>query len=117
MKRLTFLLLGSLLGISVLPGVARADTPECEAICSINRNCSNTGIACQPDDRECTSAATAKGLEVKCEQNCAAGRKFIYCPADAGRGDSSFVWVLLALSGILAVGGGGVAYAALKKKS
>ena len=115
MKHLVLLL--TLLLALVLPGAARADTPECEALCSINRSCSSTGIACAPDDRECTSTATAKGLEVKCEQCCEAGRKFIYCPADAGRGDSSFVWVLLALSGVLAVGGGAVAYAALKKKS
>ncbi len=113
MKRLIVLLLALL----VVPRVAQADTPECEARCSINRNCSSTGVACAPDDRECNSGATAQGLELKCEQSCEAGKKFIYCPADAGRGDSSFVWILLALSGVLAVGGGGFAYAVLRKKS
>lgn len=113
MKRLLALCFFLLLA----PRVARADTPQCEQLCSINRNCSSTGTACAPDDRECTNSATAKGLEVKCEQTCEAGRKFIYCPADAGRGDSSFVWILLAASGVLAVGGGSVAYLALKKKS
>ena len=112
MKRLLVLSL-----LLLVPRVAHADTPECEARCSINRNCSSTGVACAPDDRECNSGATAKGLEVKCEQTCEAGKKFIYCPADAGRGDSSFVWILLAASGLLAVGGGSVAYLALKKKS
>jgi len=115
MKRL-FVLLLVLLVLGV-PRVAQADTPECEQRCSVNRNCSNTGIACAPDDRDCTNGAIAKGLEVKCEQTCEAGTKFIYCPADAGRGDHGFVWILLALSGVLAVGGGGVAYVALKKKA
>lgn len=112
MKRFLVLLI-----LLLVPRVAHADTPECEARCSINRNCSSTGVACAPDDRECTNGATAKGLEVKCEQTCEAGKKFIYCPADAGRGDSSFVWILLAASGVLAVGGGAVAYNALRKKS
>jgi len=106
-----------LFALVLLPGVARAETPECEQRCSVNRNCSSTGVACEPLDRDCTNGATAKGLEVKCEQTCPAGTKFVYCPADAGRGDSSFVWVLLALSGVLAVGGGAVAFAALRKKA
>ena len=115
MKRASAVVL--LLFVLVLPRVANADTPECEQLCSVHRNCSSTGVACAPDDRDCTSGAIAKGLEVKCEQTCEAGKKFIYCPADAGRGDSSFVWILLALSGVLAVGGGAVAYNALKKKA
>ena len=115
MKRLSSLLL--LLAALLAPVVARADTPECEAICSVNRNCSSSGIACKPEDRECTSGAAAKGLEVKCEQRCPSGTMFIYCPLDAGRADSGFVWILLALSGVLAVGGGAVAYAMLKKKA
>lgn len=115
MRHLPLLLL--LLVVSLAPGVARADTPDCEAICSVNRNCSSTGVACKPDDRDCTSGAAAKGLEVKCEQQCAAGTVFIYCPPDAGRSDSGFVWILLALSGVLAVGGGAVAYTMLKKKA
>jgi hypothetical protein len=96
---------------------ARADTPDCEVRCSVNRNCSSTGMACLPDDRECTGAAIEKGLEIKCEQQCPSGKRFVYCPADAGRGDSSFVWVLLALSGLLAVGGGAVAWTMLRKKA
>ena len=115
MTRLALLL--TLLLVLLAPALARADTPVCEAICSVNRNCSNTGVACKPDDRECTNGATATGLEVKCEQQCAAGTLFIYCPPDSGRSDSGYVWILLALSGVLAAGGGALAWMMLKKKA
>lgn len=96
---------------------ALADTLPCEQICSVNRNCSSTGVACDPGDRACTNGATSKGLEVKCEQSCDSGKMFIYCPPEAGRSDSGFVWVLLALAGALAVGGTGVAWMVLKKEA
>ena len=96
---------------------AHASPPTCEQNCSINRNCSSTGVICEPDDRDCTGGATAKGLEVKCEQSCDSGKKFVYCPPDTGRSDSGFVWVLLALAGLLAVGGSGLAWVVLKKSA
>ena len=95
---------------------ARADAPICDQICSINRNCSSTGVACAPEDRDCTNGAVAKGLEVKCEQSCDTGKRFVYCPPDTGRSDSGFVWILLALAGALAVGGTGVAWMVLRKE-
>lgn len=96
---------------------ARADVPTCDPTCSIARNCSSTGVACVPEDRECTNGATAKGLEVKCEQRCDTGKVFVYCPPDTGRSDSGFVWILLALAGTLAVGGTGLAWIALRKEA
>ena len=96
-------------------GSSRADLP-CDETCSVNRNCSSTGLLCDPDDRACTSAATGKGLEVKCEQRCERGKRYVYCPPDTGRSDSSFIWVLLALAGLLAVGGTSVAWTVLRRK-
>ena len=96
---------------------ARASVPTCDQTCSVNHNCSSTGLLCEPDDRDCTGGATAKGLEVKCEQTCDTGKKFVYCPPDTGRSDSGFVWILLALAGVLAVGGGGLAWIVLRKKT
>jgi len=97
--------------------VARAQGPRCDELCSVNRNCSSTGLLCDPADRACTSDATSKGLEVKCEQLCESGKRFVYCPPDTGRSDSSFIWILLALAGLLAVGGTGVAWTVLRKKA
>lgn len=97
--------------------VARAEVPSCDELCSVNRNCSSTGVLCDPDDRVCTAGATSKALEVKCEQRCETGKRFVYCPPDTGRSDSGFIWVLLALAGLLAVGGGAVAWTVLRKKS
>jgi hypothetical protein len=105
------------LAILALASTAHAFEPTCDQMCSINRNCSSTGIACGPADRECNNGATAKGLEVKCEQSCDTGKMFIYCPPDTGRSDSGFVWILLALAGFLAVGGTGLAWVALRKKT
>ncbi len=105
------------LSLLTLAATARADGPRCDEICSVNRNCSSTGVLCDPDDRACTSNATSRGLEVKCEQRCDSGTRFVYCPPDTGRGDSGFIWILLALAGILAVGGGGVAWSVLRKKA
>lgn len=115
--RVNLLRVALALALAAPATTAHAETPACEQRCSVNRNCSNTGIACAPDDRECTNGATAKGLEVKCEQTCESGKRFIYCPADAGRSDSGFVWVLLALAGGLAVGGTALAYSVLRKRA
>jgi len=112
-----FLALALALAPVATAATAHAETPACEQLCSVNRNCSNTGVSCAPDDRDCTNGATTKGLEVKCEQTCESGKRFIYCPADAGRSDSSFVWVLLALAGGLAVGGTALAYSVLRTKA
>jgi hypothetical protein len=95
---------------------ARANEPTCDPICSVNRSCSSTGVACAPDDRACMSGATSRGLEVKCEQSCDTGTRFVYCPPDTARSESGFVWVLLALAGLLAVGGTTLAWFALRKK-
>jgi hypothetical protein len=80
------------------------------------RNCSSTGMACEPDDRACTERAREQSLEVKCEQQCTAGRRLVYCPPDTGRSDSKVVWILLALAATLAGGGSIVAWALLRKK-
>jgi hypothetical protein len=105
------------LAFQLVVATAHADVPTCDQTCSVNRNCSSTGVACNPADRECTNGATAKGLEVKCEQSCDTGKVFVYCPPDTGRSDSGFVWVLLVLAGVLAVGGTGVAWVVLRKKT
>lgn len=101
--------------------VARADVlpgPFCpELPCSINRNCSSTGMACKPDDRTCTEEARSKDLEVKCEQQCSDARRLIYCPPDTGRSDSKIVWVLLSMAVVLAVGGSTLLWIVLRKKS
>lgn len=91
--------------------------PQCEQICSVNRNCSSTGIACAPDDRACIDRARTSNLEVKCEQTCDDAVRFIYCPPDTGRSDSSYVWILLVLASVLAVGGTAVAWMVLRKKA
>jgi hypothetical protein len=102
--------------IAFAPRVARAE-PKCEYACSVEFNCSSTGLSCDPDDRACTSNATSKGLEVKCEQACDTGKRFVYCPSDTGRSDDSrYVWVLLVLAGAFAAGGMAIAYFVLRKK-
>lgn len=90
----------------------------CEELpCSVNRNCSSTGIACEPGDRACTGDATSRNLEVKCEQQCTAGTRLVYCPPDTGRSDSRVVWLLLSMAVVLAVAGSTVTWLALRKKS
>lgn len=103
--------------LAALAPSAHANAPTCDPTCSVNRNCSSTGVACLPEDRDCTNGATAKGLEVKCEQTCDTGKVFVYCPPDTGRSDSGFVWILLALAGTLAVGGTGLAWMVLRKET
>ena len=104
------------LALLLTPTLAHASEPTCDAICSVNRSCSSTGVVCAPDDRECTNGATARGLEVKCEQSCNTGKRFVYCPPDTGHSESRFVWVLLALAGFFAAFGTALAWLALKKK-
>lgn len=111
-------------GIALGSSRARADVPTCpELPCSVNRNCSSTGIACLPEDRECVNRARERDLEVKCEQTCSlpgdpprSMMQLVYCPADTGRSDSKVVWVLLSLATVLAVAGGAVAWLVLRKK-
>ena len=98
---------------------AHAETPTgcTELPCSVNRNCSSTGFACEPDDRACLSRARELDLEVKCEQRCDEGKvRLVYCPQDAGRSDSKVVWILLSFAVVLAVGGSSVAWLVLRKK-
>ena len=103
------------LALVVAPRVVRAE-PKCEYTCSVAKNCSSTGLACDPEDRACTGDATSRGLEVKCEQTCETGRRFVYCPSDTGRSDDSrYVWLLLVLAGTFAAGGMAVAYLVLRK--
>jgi hypothetical protein len=95
---------------------ARAE-PECpELPCSVMRNCSSTGLACEPDDRACTEKAREQSLEVKCEQHCTSSTRLVYCPPDTGRSDSKVVWILLALAVCLASVGTTVAWVLLRKK-
>ena len=89
-----------------------------ELPCSVIRNCSSTGLACEPDDRDCTAQARERNLEVKCEQQCDEGkRQLVYCPPDTGRSDSNAVWFLLAVAGALAVGGITLTWLMLEKKN
>lgn len=122
MKALLAVLFGLLVGLATLTGArdasAQAPAPTCDPMCSVYRNCSSAGLSCAPDDRACTGEATARGLEVKCEQTCDTGKRFTYCPPETGRvDDSGYVWVLLVLAAGLAVGGMLVAYVALRKKA
>jgi hypothetical protein len=93
--------------------------PVCQELpCSVIRVCSSTGMACDPADRACTELARSKDLEVRCEQQCSGGSaRFVYCPANTGRADSGIVWILLAVAGLLAVGGSALFWVLLRKKS
>lgn len=117
-RRVSFGLALALFSLVVLaPVPAYADKPECpELPCSVNRNCSSTGIACRADDRSCTNDARAKDLEVKCEQQCSDGVRFVYCPLDTGRSDSRIVWLLLSLAVLLAISGSTVLWFVLRKR-
>ena len=108
-------LLAITIGLAI-PSLAVANEPTCDPICTVNRSCSSTGVSCLTDDRECTNGATARGLEVKCEQSCDDRKRFVYCPPDTARSLSGFVWILLALAGFLAIGGTTLAWFALRKK-
>jgi hypothetical protein len=90
--------------------------PTCDKACSVNRNCSSTGIVCVPDDRDCADRARSNNLEVKCEQQCDSGVRFVYCPPDTGRSDSKYVWVFLAFAVGLAAVGAPLAWLVLRKK-
>ena len=105
--------------VLAMVAIAPAARAQCDELpCSVIRNCSSTGIACKPDDRECVERARAKDLEIKCEQKCSDGPRFVYCPANAGRADESkAVRILLGLAGLLAVGGTIVAWLFLRKKT
>lgn len=99
-------------GESPEPGVVCSELP-----CSVNRNCSSTGVACDPDDRACTERARSRNLEVKCEQRCTSGQRLVYCPLDAGRSDSNVVWYLLVFASGFAVFGAGIAWMLLRKRA
>jgi hypothetical protein len=104
--------------VSTNVSTAYAAPPSCDELpCSVNRNCSSTGVACRPDERECNDEARGKGLEIKCEQKCSDGPRLVHCPADTGRSDSRVVWILLSLAVVLAIGGSTVAWVVLRKKS
>lgn len=114
-------LAATLLLLALSPAPAWAETagsaPDCpELPCSVNRNCSSTGVACDPDDRACTGKAREDNLEVKCEQQCTARRRLVYCPPDTGRSDSKIVWILLSVAVTLAFGGSGLLWLVLRKK-
>jgi hypothetical protein len=101
----------------LVPASARAAPNDCpELPCSVIRNCSSTGVACDPNDRDCAEKARERDLEVKCEQECTSGKRLVYCPLDAGRSDSNVVWILLAVATLLAVVGGTVGVVVLKSK-
>jgi hypothetical protein len=95
-----------------------APEPACpELPCSVLRNCSSTGVACEPSDRACTEAARSRDLEVKCEQQCSDGPRLVYCPPDTGRSDSKIVWILLSVAVLLAASGITAAWVVFRKKS
>lgn len=98
--------------------VSRADElPAPAETCTVNRKCSSTGVACVSGDRACMNDATARGLEIFCEDKQPPAVKLVYCPPDTGRADSKVIWLLLAAATFLAVGGSVVAWLALKKKA
>lgn len=100
-----------------LPSATATAAPECpEMPCSVIRNCSSTGVACELDDRACASSAREQSLEVKCEQRCTNGTRLVYCPPDTGRSDSKIVWILMTLAVVLASFGSAVAWVVLRKK-
>ena len=80
-------IVGLVLAILLVAATAHAQQPACDPTCSVNRNCSSTGVACDPADRECTNAATSKGLEVKCEQTCDNGKRAVRAFARAAPGE------------------------------
>jgi hypothetical protein len=98
------------------PAVAWAEGTCPEMPCSVIRNCSSTGIACETDDRVCAEKAREQALEVKCEQHCTGSTRLVYCPPDTGRSDSKVVWILLAVAVVLASVGSAVAWVVLRKK-
>jgi hypothetical protein len=108
------------LGLLSITASVRADASRDAACpelpCSVNRSCSSTGVACDPDDRACTEGARAKDLEVRCEQQCSDTRRLVYCPPDTGRADSNVVWILLAAATVLAIAGSALLWAVLRKK-
>jgi hypothetical protein len=118
--RVLALLRGALVAAVLLaPATARTEDttdPTCDKACSVNRNCSSTGIVCLPDDRACADRARSSNLEVKCEQRCDSGVRFVYCPPDTGRSDSKYVWVFLAFAVGLAAVGAPLAWLVLRKK-
>jgi hypothetical protein len=108
---------GLIVATMLAAGTARAE-PECpELPCSVMRNCSSTGLACEPDDRACAEKAREQSLEVKCEQHCTSSTRLVYCPLDTGRSDSKVVWILLALAVCLASVGSTLAWLVLRKKA
>ena len=107
---------GLIVAMTLWSATAYAE-PECpEMPCSVIRNCSSTGVACELDDRVCAEKAREQSLEVKCEQRCTKGTRLVYCPPDTGRSDSKVVWMLLALAVVLASCGSAVAWVVLRKK-
>ncbi len=106
--------------VSVAPSIhaqAPAASAACREQCTVERMCSSTGAACRPDDRACNNGAVERGLEVRCETRCQEPARFVYCPAESGRSDSSYVWVLLAFAGMFAIIGSIFAWFALRKKA
>ena len=102
----------------VLSSATAYTEPECpELPCSVMRNCSSTGLACELGDRVCAEKAREQSLEVKCEQQCTKSTRLVYCPPDTGRSDSKIVWILLSLAVVLASFGSAVAWVVLRKKA
>lgn len=84
-------------------------------LCTKNRRCSATGLACEVEDRACNNEAASRGLQVICED--AQKRTMVWCPPDTARSDSPLMWVLLAFAMLLAVGGSIAAWLVLRKKA
>ena len=105
---------GLAITLSSAPAFAEPECPEMP--CSVIRNCSSTGIACETEDRECAERAREKSLEVKCEQHCTRSTAPRLLPARHRALRFQIVWILLALAVVLASVGSAVAWVVLRKK-
>lgn len=109
--------LGPLLAAVAFALLLSSSPARASEACSVVRKCSATGLACMSGDRKCEEEASARGLQVVCDNVLGPDQKqFVWCPPVTEQRDSKIVWVLLSVAVALAVGGGVVAWSVLKKK-
>jgi hypothetical protein len=84
--------------------------------CSVARRCSAGGIECLQTDRACADRAREHGLEVMCDKPRDGETVFVYCPPVTETRDSGVVWILLLVAIAVAVVGGGIVYAVVRKR-
>jgi hypothetical protein len=87
------------------------------ADCTVVRKCSSTGVTCAATDLACQSQATGRHLEILCVDSRQTPERYTYCPPDTGRADSGVIWVLMGVATLIAVAGGAIAWAVLRKKA